>query len=31
MHCYGVGIGLIRIVRNPAEAAYSVEIPPERL
>jgi general stress protein 26 len=31
MHCYGVGIGLLTIARKPAEAAYSVEIPAERL
>jgi nitroimidazol reductase NimA-like FMN-containing flavoprotein (pyridoxamine 5'-phosphate oxidase superfamily) len=31
MHCYGIGIGLIEISRNPAEAGYSVEVPPERL
>jgi general stress protein 26 len=31
MHCYGIGIGLIAISRNPAEAGYSVEVPPERL
>ena len=30
MHCYGIGIGLMRIARNPAEAGYSVEIPADR-
>ena len=31
MHCYGIGIGLMTIARNPAEAGYSVEIPSDRL
>jgi nitroimidazol reductase NimA-like FMN-containing flavoprotein (pyridoxamine 5'-phosphate oxidase superfamily) len=31
MHCYGVGIGLLTIARKPAEAAYSVAIPADRL
>lgn len=31
MHCYGVGIGLMTIARNPAEAGYSVKIPSDRL
>jgi nitroimidazol reductase NimA-like FMN-containing flavoprotein (pyridoxamine 5'-phosphate oxidase superfamily) len=31
VHCYGVGIGLIAIARNPATAGYSVKIPSERL
>jgi hypothetical protein len=31
MHCYGVGIGLMTIARNPTEAGYSVEIPSDRL
>jgi hypothetical protein len=28
---YGVGIGVMTIARHPAEAAYSVEIPSDRL
>jgi hypothetical protein len=31
MHCYGIGVGLMTIARNPAEAGYSVEIPSDRL
>ena len=31
MHCYGVGIGLMTIARNPSVAAYSVEISADRL
>ena len=31
MHCYGIGVGLMTIARNPAEAGYSVEIPADRL
>jgi hypothetical protein len=31
IHCYGVGIGVMTIARHPAEAAYSLEIPSERL
>ena len=31
VHCYGVGIGLMEIARNPAEAGYSLEIPSDRL
>jgi hypothetical protein len=31
MHCYGIGIALMSIARNPAEAGYSVQIPPDRL
>jgi len=30
-HCYGIGIGVMTIARNPSEASYSVKIPPERL
>jgi len=31
VHCYGVGIGLLTIAKNPAEAGYSLEIPSDRL
>jgi hypothetical protein len=31
MHCYGVGLGLMEITRNAAEAGYSVEVPSDRL
>jgi hypothetical protein len=31
MHCYGIGIGVMTIARNPEAAGYSVKIPPERL
>ena len=31
MHCYGVGFGLLELMRNSAEAGYSVEVPAERL
>jgi hypothetical protein len=31
MHCYGIGISLATIARNPATAGYSVEIPSDRL
>jgi len=31
MHCYGIGIGVMAIARNSAEAGYSVQIPSERL
>jgi nitroimidazol reductase NimA-like FMN-containing flavoprotein (pyridoxamine 5'-phosphate oxidase superfamily) len=31
MHCYGVGFGLLELMRNSAGAGYSVEIPAERL
>ena len=31
MHCYGVGFGLMELMRNVSEAGYSVEIPSDRL
>jgi hypothetical protein len=31
MHCYGIGIPVMTIARNPDAAGYSVEIPPDRL
>lgn len=31
VHCYGIGIGLLEIARNPAGAGYSLEIPSDRL
>ena len=31
VHCYGVGIGLMEIARNPSAAGYSLEIPSDRL
>jgi hypothetical protein len=31
MHCYGLGFGLLELMRNPAAAGYSVEVPAERL
>jgi nitroimidazol reductase NimA-like FMN-containing flavoprotein (pyridoxamine 5'-phosphate oxidase superfamily) len=31
VHCYGIGIGLMEIARNPSEAGYSLEIPSHRL
>jgi hypothetical protein len=31
MHCYGIGMGVVQIARNPAEAGYSVEVPTSRL
>ena len=31
VHCYGIGIGLMEIARNPSDAGYSLEIPSDRL
>ena len=31
MHCYGVGFGLMELMRDAAGAGYSVEVPSERL
>jgi len=31
VHCYGIGIGLWEIARNPSGAGYSLEIPADRL
>jgi hypothetical protein len=31
MHCYGVGIGLMTIAKDPSVAGYSVEVPAHRL
>jgi hypothetical protein len=31
VHCYGVGIGLMELARNPHEAGYSLVIPSDRL
>ena len=31
MHCYGVGFGVMELSRYPSEAAYSVEVPSDRL
>jgi general stress protein 26 len=31
MHCYGIGMGVVQIARNPAEAGCSVEVPASRL
>ncbi len=31
MHCYGVGFGLMELMRDAAGAGYSVEVPSDRL